>query len=133
MGQFMRIKNMEVYRKWYVLHIEVCDLSHDWPSEEWYELGAKVHCSPNSSASNFADKHSDRHLRKQIEGVTRSRGKGNETIHHLYVARLKRYLTAEGFEPFRDRYGKCVRILNGLERTLESRLPQSERRWKAPA
>ena len=29
----------------------------------------------------------------------------------------------------RDRYQECVRMLNGLEKTLERKLPASDRRW----
>lgn len=74
-------------------------------------------------------KNDDRHVRNKIEGVNRSRGEAGETIHHLYMARLKNYLSQEVFQNYRERYKECVRMLNGLEKTLEKKLPASARRW----
>ena len=52
-----------------------------------------------------------------------------ETIHHLYIAHLKGYETQTTYEEYRVRYQECIRILNGMERTLEKQLPESDRRW----
>jgi len=65
----------------------------------------------------------------KIEGVNRSRGEAAETIHHLYMAKEKGYLTPAVFESFRTRYKECIRMLNGLEKSLERKLPEGERRW----
>jgi hypothetical protein len=32
-------------------------------------------------------------------------------------------------EDYRARYQECIRMLNGMERTLERQLPESDRRW----
>ena len=68
-------------------------------------------------------------MRNKIEGVNRSRGEAAETIHHLFMAREKGYITVEIYESFRARYKECIRMLNGLEKTLERKLPEGERRW----
>ena len=130
MKTFMEVTDLEVYKKLCQLHIEVCDLSHRWPSEERYELGSQVRRSSNSSPSQLAEKHDDRHIRNKIEGANRSRGEAGETIHHLYIAQLKDYIDKETFESFRDRYKECIRMLNGLEKSLEKQLPQAQRRWQ---
>lgn len=127
---YLAVEDLEVYRKLCRLHLDVCDLTHEWPLEERYELGSQVRRSSNSSPSQLAEKNDDRHVRNKIEGVNRSRGEAGETVHHLYMAFLKKYLSQEAFESFRNRYQECVRMLNGLERTLEQKLPTSERRWQ---
>jgi len=129
MGQSMRVEDLDVYNKLCRLHIEVCELTHRWPAEERYELGAQVRRSSNSSPANLCERHSDRHVRNKIEGVNRARGEALETIHDLYVAHLKGYHKQEVYDEYRDRYLECVRMLNGMERTLEKHLPPSERRW----
>ncbi len=129
MGEFMRVEDLKVYQKLCQLHIEVCELTRNWPAEERYELGSQVRRSSNSSPANLAEKHSDRHIRNKIEGVNRARGEALETIHHLYIARLKKYLSDKQYEAFRGRYLECVRMLNGLERTLERQVDESSRRW----
>lgn len=127
---YLAVEDLDVYRKLCQLHLDVCDLTHEWPQEERYELGGQVRRSSNSSPAQLAEKNDDRHVRNKIEGVNRSRGEAGETVHHLYMAFLKKYVPKETFWTFRSRYQECVRMLNGLERTLEQKLPASERRWQ---
>ena len=127
---YMDVEDLEVYKKLCQLHIEVCDLTHQWPLEEKYELGSQVRRSSNSAPAQLAEKNDDRHIRNKIEGVNRSRGEAAETIHHLYMAKLKGYITENIYLEFRGRYKECIRMLNGLERTLERKLPERERRWR---
>lgn len=89
---YMDVEDLEVYHKLCGLHIEVCDLTHEWPQEERYELGSQARRSSNSSPAQLAEKHDDRHIRNKIEGINRSRGEAGETIHHLFIAKLKGYI-----------------------------------------
>jgi four helix bundle protein len=129
MKSYMDVDDLEVYRKLCRLHIEICDLSHGWPPEEKYEIASQIRRSFNSSPAQLAEKNDDRHVRNTIEGLNRSRGEAAETIHHLFMAREKGYVTADVYESFRTRYKECIRMLNGLEKTLEGKLPAGERRW----
>ena len=129
MAEYMRIEDLHVYQKLCMLHIEVCQVSKLWPADERYELGSQVRRSSNSSPANLAEKHSDRHVRNKIEGVNRARGEALETVHHLYVAMLKQYITQQNYNDYRERYLECIRMLNGLERTLERQLETNSRRW----
>jgi len=112
------------------LHIDVCDLTHAWPQEEKYELGSQARRSSNSAPAQLAEKNDDRHIRNKIEGVNRSRGEAAETVHHLYMAKLKEYISDSEYRKFQDRYKECIRMLNGLEKTLERKVPQKDRRWQ---
>ena len=127
---YLDVEDLEVYRKLCRLHIEVCDLTHEWPQEEKYELGSQVRRSSNSAPAQLAEKNDDRHIRNKIEGVNRSRGEACETIHHLFIAKLKGYITERIYQEFRDRYRECIRMLNGLEKTLERKILERERRWQ---
>ncbi|MDD5708223.1 MAG: four helix bundle protein [Kiritimatiellae bacterium] len=129
MGTYRRLEDLRVYQKLCQLHIEVSAISHRWPPEERFELGGQVRRSSNSAPAQLAEKYDDRHVRNKIEGVNRSRGEAAETLHHLYMARLKRYETEETYDAYRVRYQECIRMLNGMERTLEQHLPVSDRRW----
>ncbi len=126
----MDVEDLEVYKKLCQLHIEVCDLTHSWPHEERYELGSQARRSSNSSPAQLAEKNDDRHIRNKIEGVNRSRGEAAETIHHLYMAKLKGYIKEKVYLEFRDRYKECIRMLNGLEKSLERNIPEKDRRWQ---
>jgi four helix bundle protein len=126
----MVVEDLEVYKKLCRLHIDVCDLTDLWPREERYELGSQVRRSSNSAPAQLAEKNDDRHIRNKIEGVNRSRGEAGETIHHLYMAKLKGYISEKAYMEFRDRYKECIRMLNGLEKTLERKIPERDRRWQ---
>ena len=130
MKTHMDVEDLTVYRKLCQLHIEICDLSRGWPAEEKYELGSQVRRSSNSAPAQLAEKNDDRHIRNKIEGVNRSRGEAGETIHHLFMASLKGHVAGEVYSGYRARYKECVRMLNGLERTLERKLPAESRRWE---
>jgi four helix bundle protein len=123
------IEDLEVYQKLCRWHIEVSELTHKWPAEEKYELGSQARRSSNSSPAQLAEKNDDRHLKNKVEGVNRARGEAAETIHHLFMAKLKGYLTSEVYESYRSRYKQCIRMLNGLEKSLERHLPEHDRRW----
>ena len=129
MADFFQVEDLMVYQKLVDLHIEVSTVSLKWPDFEKYELGAQSRRSSNSAPANLAEKHSDRHVRNKIEGVNRARTEALETVHHLYVAQRKKYITAEAYQQFKGRYQECVRMLNGLERSLERQLPPKDRRW----
>jgi len=99
----MDVEDLHVYQRLCKLHIEVCDLSHDWPQEERYELGPQMRRSSNSSPAQLAQKHDDRHIRNKIEGVNRSPGEAGETIHHLFIAKLKGYIDQSVYGSYRSR------------------------------
>ncbi len=127
---YMDVEDLKVYQRLCRLHIEVCDLTHEWPQEERYELGSQVRRSSNSSPAQKEEKNDDRHIRNKIEGVNRSRGEAGETIHHLFMAKLKGYITEKTYLDYRNRYKECIRMLNGLEKTLEQKIPEHSRRWQ---
>jgi four helix bundle protein len=126
---YRRLEDLIVDQKRCQLHIEVCALTHRWSTEEKHELGSQSRRSSNRSPAQLADKYDDRHVRNKLEGVNRSRGEAAETIHHLYMAHLQGCETKETYERFRERYQECIRMLNGMERTLERFLPERDRRW----
>ena len=129
MSDFMSIEDLKVYNKLCYLHLDVADLTRQWPPEERFELASQARRASNSSPAQLAEKNNDRHVRNRIEGVNRSRGEALEVVHHLYVAHLKGYIDEETYHRFRAQYHECVRMLNGLEQSLEQQLPPCERRW----
>ena len=127
--KYLDVEDLEVYKKLCQLHIDACDLTHLWPREEKYELGSQARRSSNSAPAQLAEKNDDRHIRNKIEGVNRSRGEAGETIHHLFMAKLKGYIAEQVYLEFKNRYKECIRMLNGLEKTLERKIPERDRRW----
>jgi len=128
--KFLDVEDLDVYKRLCQLHIDVCNLTHGWPKEEKYELGSQARRSSNSAPAQLAEKNDDRHIRNKIEGVNRSRGEAAETVHHLFMANLKGYITDSTYQDFKNRYKECIRMLNGLEKTLERKVPEKDRRWE---
>jgi hypothetical protein len=46
------------------------------------------------------------------------------------MAMLKKYITENTYQSFRERYKECIRMLKGLEKKPERNLPERERRWQ---
>jgi len=55
-----------------------------------------------------------RYILNKIEGVNRAGGETAETIHHLFTAKLKGYITEKVNLEIRGRYKECIRMLNGF-------------------
>ena len=43
--------------------------------------------------------------------------------------KVKAYITEKIFRSYKARYKECIRMLNGMEKSLEKHLPDSDRRW----
>jgi len=66
-SNYMDVEDFEVYKKLCRLHIEVCDLTHKWPKEEKYELGAKPGTPQTAHPLNSP--------RKMITGISVTKSK----------------------------------------------------------
>ena len=45
------------------------------------------------------------------------------------MAKRKAYIGDDTFRSFKSRYKECIRMLNGMEKSLEKHLPEHDRRW----
>lgn len=126
---YREVEDLLVYQKLCDLHLEIWKRSFEWPKQDRFELTSQVLRSSNSSPAQLAEKNDDRHLRNKIEGVNRSRTEAGETIHHLFIAQRKKYFGKDTYLRYRERYKECIRMLNGLEKSLEKFLPSKDQRW----
>lgn len=78
--------DLEVYRKSCELHLEICEVSLEFPKFELYELGSQIRRSSNSIAVNLAEGWNNKHLNIYLEGINRAQAELQETKHHLYIA-----------------------------------------------
>ena len=46
-----------------------------------------------------------------------------------YIAKLKHYINESQYQEYRQRYLETVRMLNGLEKTLDKQLDEKSQRW----
>ena len=85
---------------------------------------------PRVPASYLDDHDAVWSILNKIGGVNRARGEAAETIHHLFMAKLKGYITEKVYLEIRGRYKECIRMLNGLEKPLDRKVPERKRRWQ---
>ena len=58
---YLDVEDLEVYSMLCQLHIDVCDFTHQWPSEEKYELGSQARRSLNSALKDGPYPNRKRH------------------------------------------------------------------------
>jgi len=51
-------------------------------------------------------------------------------VEDLEVYKMLCQLHIEVYIEIRGRYKECIRMLNGLEKSLERKIPEGERRWQ---
>lgn len=111
-------EDLEVYQKLCQLHLEISQISLNFPKFELHELGSQIRRSSNAIPANIAEGWNNRHINIYLEGINRAMGELQETLHHLNMAFKKGYLPKEGYEGYRGRYFEAAKMLRGLERSL---------------
>lgn len=114
----MKVEDLDVYKKLFLLTIEVNDLTLTFPKFELYESGSQLRRSSNSIPANLAEGFGNKHTNIYLEGISRSQGELRESIHHLKIASAKKYLSDERLNLFITKYEECSKMLYGLEKSL---------------
>ena len=112
-------RDLEVYQKLFELHIEVNELTMQFPKHELYELGSQLRRASNSAPANLAEGWNNKHTNIYLEGINRAIGEVQETGHHLDVALQKKYLDAGRQTELMRRYDECGKMLWGLAQAVE--------------
>lgn len=115
----MKIEDLQVYKRLFVLSLEVHNLTLTFPKFELYELGSQLRRSSNSAPANVAEGFGNKHTNIYTESISRAQGEIRETIHHLRMSYSKRYIDKEKLKYFIASYEECSKMLYGLERSLE--------------
>ena len=114
----MKVEDLDVYKKLFLLTLEAHHLTMTFPKFELYELGSQLRRSSNSIPSNLAEVFGNKHTNIYLEGISRSQGELRESIHHLKIACAKKYLSEEELKLYVTRYEECSKMLYGLEKSL---------------
>src|SRR5438067_4645218 len=124
----MRVEDLDVYQKLCQLHVDLGALTREWPHGENDNLGAQLRASSNSAAQQLALQHGERRPLNKVDPIARARIDALETIHHLFIAKLRNDISEDVYLGYRARYEECLRMLGGLERRYESHPPDPEPR-----
>jgi len=119
MGAINSFRDLKVYQKLKLLHLEISRESLDFPKFELYELGSQLRRSSNAAPAILAEGWGSRHTNIYLEAINRSLGEVRETQHHLDMAGSKGYLTPSRFDGLDRAYDGCGRMLERLYAALE--------------
>lgn len=114
----MRVQDLKVYQKLCSLAIEVHFESLKFPQFELYELGSQLRRSSNACPANVAEGFGNKHTKIYSECISRAQGEIRETVHHLYIAFKKSYISSELYNSYNLRYEECSKMLFGLDKSL---------------
>jgi len=125
-------EDLEVYQRLCELHLEVNEMTFDFPKFELFELGSQLRRSSNSAPANIAEGWNNKHTNIYLEGINRAQGEIRETKHHIKMAFKKRYIGEPRYEDLTSRYDECGRMLTGLENSLTSWKSMTKNRHLSP-
>ena len=112
-------EDLDVYQKLCKLHLEINNLTLNFPDFEKYELGSQLRRSSNSAPANLAEGWNNKHINNYLEGINRAQGEIQETKHHLSIAFQKKYISEEKYNYFIKEYNGCGKMLSGLKNSLK--------------
>jgi four helix bundle protein len=114
----MKVEDLKVYKKLFILALEVHDETMKFLKHEMYELGSQLRRSSNSPPANLAEGFDNKHTNIYLEAISRAQGEIRETKHHLNIAFAKKYFSKDRIEYFIKAYEECSKMLYGLEQAL---------------
>ncbi len=121
--KIVSFEDLDVYQRLCALHLKMNQATLKFPQFELFELGSQLRRSSNGAPANIAEGWNNRHINIYLEGINRSMGELQETLHHLRMAFKKEYFTETEYESYRNQYLETARMLRGLERSLEASKP----------
>ncbi len=119
-----------VYRKLCDLHLEISNLTIKFPNFEMYELGLLLRGTSIAAPAKFAAGWNITDLNRHTDGIEQALIDVRSTIHYLYIAYRKNYISKKQFEYFRENYGECKKILKHLLDSMQ-KLAKRIKRSKA--
>jgi four helix bundle protein len=111
--------DLRVYRRLFDLHLRIHHATMGFPRFELFELGSQLRRSSNSIAANLAESWNNRHSSIYVEGINRAQGELRETLHHLAVAKAKKYLSEKEFGDLRRDLDDCGGMLHRLRLAIQ--------------
>jgi four helix bundle protein len=122
MGAIRGYRDLLVWQKGVDLVVEVYQATKAFPRQEQFGLTAQIRRSAGSIPANVAEGHTRAHSKEYRNFISVAQGSLAELETHLIIAQRLGYLTSEAAEPLFERAAELGRMMNGLDRSLASRL-----------
>src|SRR3989344_9451198 len=112
------VEDLEVYQKLFKLALDIHNLTMAFPKFGLYELGSQLRRASNAAPAILAEGFGNKHTNIYSENISRSIGEIKEVKHHLKMSNAKKYFEQETLIDFLQRYDECIRMLRGLDKSL---------------
>ena len=115
-----RFEDLEVYQKLCALHLDIHELTINFPEFEMHEIGSELRQSSNSAPAFIAEGCSNKHTRLYLEKIARASGEVRQTKHYLNISLKKSYIELQKHKELIYQYDECERMLKTLEKSIKS-------------
>lgn len=116
-------RDLEVWQKGMDLVVACYEAANNFPADERFGLTTQLQRAAVSVSANIAEGHGRTHLKEYLNHISIAYGSLMEIETHLQIAARLSYLTQERVDQLLSDTERLGRMLNGLKRSLESKLP----------
>ncbi|MFM9944947.1 MAG: four helix bundle protein [Bacteroidia bacterium] len=106
-------EELEVWKECRQLKIYISKLSKTFLSDEKYKLTDQIIRSSRSVNANISEGFGRFHFQENIQYCRQARGSLFETLEHIYTAFDEQYIDDTIVSEFKNKYEKCLKLLNG--------------------
>lgn len=99
----------------------VYDAISEFPTEERFELSSQTRRSANSVAANLAEGACRRSSREKLRYIEQAYGSLMETVSHIYLAKMRRYIAPDRFKSLYGEAEQLGRRLSSYRDAIERR------------
>ncbi len=115
-------RDLEVWQKGMDLVVACYEAAKNFPSDERFGLTSQLQRAAVSVPANIAEGHGRTHLKEYLNHISIAYGSLMEIETHVQIAERLTYLSSESVGKLLSDTERLGRMLNGLKRSLESKL-----------
>lgn len=124
-GRSVRMyRDLSVWQRAMDLIVVAYRLSKRFPKDELYGLTSQIRRAATSVPANIAEGQGRRYTGEFLQFLSVARGSLLELETHVFAAQRLGYLDTSDIEPCLDLAAEVGRMLSGLIRSLEARMPR---------
>lgn len=116
-------RDLEVWQKGMDLVVTCYAATKNFPSDERFGLTSQLQRAAVSVPANIAEGHGRTHLKEYLNHLSIAYASLMEIETHLQIAERLNYLSSDNVTNMLSDTERLGRMLNGLKRSLECKLP----------
>ncbi|MFM2224782.1 MAG: hypothetical protein RJA07_984 [Bacteroidota bacterium] len=112
-NSFRSFEDLECWKVCREFRMEMSSLCKKFPAEEKYKLSDQLIRSSRSVTANIAEGYGLYTFQENAKFCRDARGSLTESLDHLIVALDEKYIDEKEFTNYKEKYQKCLALLNG--------------------